>query len=930
MAPASNPTLSAVQDRAFARLRQACPEAFADPVQAEKFSRLALASDFAVDTLCRQPGLCLTLDDAAQPPPLLPADDEAQWPGLLRRWRAGESARLIWRDLSGADTVDDTLAGSSRIAEQALAAALSALSLQFQARHGAVRDAQGAAQSLVVFGLGKLGGGELNFSSDIDLVYAFADHGVSDGARPLDAEAYFTRIGQRLAQLLGEVTAEGFSHRVDLRLRPFGSSGRIALSFAAMEQYYQREGRDWERYAWIKARPVAGDIAAGEHLLDTLRPFIYRRYLDYSALDGLREMKALIDAEVQKRELAEHIKLGPGGIREVEFLVQALQLIRGGREAALRQRSLLPALAALADAGYLPLATTQALAQAYRFLRRLENRVQMFADQQVHALPEDEAARLRIALALGYADTAALLVELDAHRAVVSEAFEGLLQSRRRKVAANALAQYWRALPEGGDVQVLIDAGFVQAAEHHQRLRDFAQSPAVRSLSERARQRLDHVLPALIEASAQSSAPDAALPRGLSLMQAITRRTSYLALLEEQPVALARLVDVVARSALLAERLAEHPLLLDELLDARLAAADIGAADVQARLQRDAAAIATGDTESALSALNEIRQSLAFRFALATLAQRLSAMACSRHLATLAQSLLQQVVALAEREMRQAHGEIAGAGFAVVAYGSVGGRELGFGSDLDLVFLHDARGDEMSDGMRPLEASRYFARLAQKLVSLLGTVTAAGRLYEVDVRLRPDGAKGLLVSTLESFSDYQQQRAWTWEQQALVRARAVAGDARVQAGFERIRREVLQRVRDGDVLRAEVIAMRARMRGELDRSDALRFDLKQGEGGLVDLEFLLQAQVLALAASHPELADVAGTPELIAAIAAAGGLEAKEVGPLRGAHALLLTRSLDCTLDQRPRLCPRDAELDAARAAVSAACTAHGLVFSAP
>jgi [glutamine synthetase] adenylyltransferase / [glutamine synthetase]-adenylyl-L-tyrosine phosphorylase len=921
--------LSALVERALARLRQVCPGATDDPVREAHLRRLAMASDFAIDTLCRQPALLVDLDGPARAPPVLPPENDADWPSLLRRWRAAESTRLVWRDVVGSDSVDDTLAGSTRIAEQALQAGLDALSAQFAARHGVVRNAHGEAQALVVFGLGKLGGGELNFSSDIDLIYAFPDHGDSDGARPLDAETYFTRLGQRLAQLLGEVTADGFSHRVDLRLRPFGASGRIALSFSAMEQYYQREGRDWERYAWIKARPVAGDLAAGERLLETLRPFVYRRYLDYSALDGLREMKALIDAEVGRRELADHLKLGPGGIREVEFLVQALQLIRGGREPGLRQKSLLAALLRLAETGHLDPQLAANLADAYRYLRRLENRVQMLADQQVHALPDDRLSGERIARGLGVADVAAMRIELDRHRAIVSAAFDDLLQARRGAPEVNALTRYWRALPDGGAAQSLAEAGFAAADEMHARLRDFAQSPAVRGLSERARQRLDRVLPALLEASARSSAPDAALPRGLALLQAIARRTSYLALLDEQPVALARLVDVTSRSALIAERLAGHPLLLDELLDARMASAPPSASDVRARIAADLHAVDAGDTETALSVLNEIRQSASFRIALAALAQQQSARDSAAQLAVLAENLLLAALALAEADMQAAHGAIAGAGFAVIAYGSVGGGELGFGSDLDLVFLHDANGDEVSDGARPLEASRYFVRLAQKLVGLLGTVTAAGRLYDVDVRLRPDGAKGLLVSSLASFSEYQNARAWTWEQQALVRARAVAGDTRVQDGFERIRRDVLATARDAGALRGEVIAMRARMRAELDRSDAARVDLKQGGGGLVDLEFLLQERVLALAATQPDLAGPRDTPSLLSALNAAGQLSDDEAARLHAAHEILLLRSLDCTLDLRPRLCPHDALLDAARADVSAACARQGLPFSA-
>ena len=876
----------------------------------------------------RQPELLDSLDAAPCDAPSLPADAEADWPVRLRRWRAACSTRLVWRDVHGLDDVDATLAGASRIAEQALQAGTAALSASLATRHGVVRAADGTAQSLVVFGLGKLGGRELNFSSDVDLVYAYPEPGTSDGARPLDAEAWFTRLGQRLAQLLGEVTADGFSHRVDLRLRPFGASGRLALAFGAMEQYFQREGRDWERYAWIKARPVAGDTAAGARLLDALRPFVYRRYLDYGALDGLREMKAMIAAEVQRRELADDLKLGPGGIREIEFFVQALQLIRAGREPALRGTALLPALSALAAAGHVAPATAERLAAAYRFLRRVENRVQMLADQQVHALPDDPLARARVARGLGHPDAAALDAELDAHRAVVAAEFGGLLEARRRRPApASALLQYWRALPDGGDAAVLADAGFADAEAQDAALRDFARSPAVRALSGRGRQRLDAVLPELLAAAARSDAPDASLPRGLALLQAIARRTSYLALLEEQPAALARLVDVTARSALLSERLAAHPLLLDELLDSRAAGAVPDEAAIVAMVADAAAASPDGDTEATLVALTELRQAIGFRIALALLGQRLPPVDAAARLATLAEAITGVALGLARSDVAAAHGVVPGAGLAVIGYGSLGGRELGFGSDLDLVFLHDAAADAVSDGARPLDAGRGFARVAQKLVGLMGLVSAAGKLYEVDVRLRPDGAKGMLVSSLDSFDDYQRDRAWTWERQALVRARPVAGDAGVAAKFEAVRARTLARGGDAAAIREDVIAMRRRMRGELDRSRPSRFDLKQGEGGLVDLEFLLQAQVLQHAATTPALLAPRDTPALLRAIAAAGTLPAGTVDTLAAAHARLLSLGLDCTLDNRPRLVPHDAALDAARDAIRRACEDAGLSF---
>src|SRR5690606_21902530 len=587
---------------------------------------------------------------------------------------------------------------------------------------------------------------------DVDLVYAYPRDGESDGARPLAAQDYFARLGQQLAKLLDEVTADGFCHRGDLRLRPFGNAGRVALSFAAMEQYFQREGRGWERYAWQKARPVAGDIAAGEQLLQALRPFVYRRYLDYGALDGLRAMKAMIAAEVARKDMADDVKRGPGGIREIEFLVQALQLIRGGREPGLRGRGLLPSLAALVEAGHVEDAAGDALAEAYGFLRRLENRLQMLGDAQTHALPQEPLARARLAAGLGLRDWEQLRSELDARRARVGEEFAALLAPRRKPAGDSELAGYWRGLPDAATADALAGAGFADAEGLHASLRDFARAPGVRDLSDATRARLDRVLPALLQAAAGTSQPDAVLRRLLPLLHTLLRRASYLALLDEQPAALRRLVDALARSALLGERIARHPLLLDELLDVRVGGELPDAAAM--RGECDARMLGV-DTEAGLEALNEIRQALSFRIALALLDGRIDAQDCARRLAWLADAVVACVLRLAEADLRAAHGEIAGAQFAVLGYGSLGGEELGFGSDLDLVFLYDAPADAASDGQRPLEASRWFARLGQKIVSLLGIGTGAGRLFEVDVRLRPDGAKGLLVSTLASFRDYQ-------------------------------------------------------------------------------------------------------------------------------------------------------------------------------
>ena len=911
---------------AAARLRE--------PSDRTRIARLLLASDYAFEYLRRHPeDLPFVLDgDAPAPPPAGAASTGPPFEDALRRYRHARCLAIAERDLSGADPLETTLAATTALAEDCLERALVHAEAGLVQRHGVLRDRSGGPLRLVVFGLGKLGGAELNFSSDVDLVFGFASAGGSDGARALDADAWCARAGQRLIQLLSEQTQEGFVYRVDMRLRPFGSAGRLALSFDAMEQYFQREGRDWERYAWIKARPVAGDRGAGLDFLETLRPFIYRRYLDYTAFEGLREMKALISAEVQRLDLAEHVKLGPGGIREVEFIAQLLQLIRGGREPELRTRGLLPTLAALAGRGYLATAAAARLAAAYRFLRRLENRLQLLREEQTHSVPADPMLRSRLALGLGFPGWEALEGELARHRAAVSAEFEQVFEAPRPAPAASRdFAEYWSGIERDDAASRLAEAG-LDPAVLHPGLLAFSRTPALATLSARARRRLDQVLPALLSAAAASAAPQPALERALRLLHAVLRRSSYLALLAEQPAALARVVDVMAASALLAERIIEHPLLLDDLLDRRSEEAPGDPDALQAELDRVMATVPGDDLEALLHALNEFRQSQVFRLGLAMLFDRLPAPQVAQQLAAVAGCIVARLLPCARAELVRSHGDVAGAdehgSLALVGYGSLGGAELGFGSDLDLVFLFDgALLQASSSGPRVLEAPRWHARLVQRLVNLLGTLTPAGRLYDVDLRLRPDGAKGLLVSSLESYAEYQHQRAWTWEHQALVRARAVGGSPQLRERFEGIRRAVLAQPRDGERLRNDVSAMRLRMRAERDRSDGARFDLKHGEGGLVDLEFLLQALVLAHAAVHPSLCDATETPALVAGLAAAGVLDGNTAAALGQAHAELLARALHCMLDQRPRLVAADAALEQACAAVGAAVRAHGLHF---
>ncbi|MGH8111322.1 MAG: bifunctional [glutamate--ammonia ligase]-adenylyl-L-tyrosine phosphorylase/[glutamate--ammonia-ligase] adenylyltransferase, partial [Rhodanobacteraceae bacterium] len=771
-----------------------------------------------------------------------------------------------------------------------------------------------------VLALGKLGGGELNFSSDVDLVLAYPEAGTTDGARPLDNAEFFARVAREFVRVLAEVTADGIVARVDLRLRPFGDSGPATASFAAMEQYYQREGRDWERYAWIKARPVAGDLAAGKHLLETLRPFVYRRYFDYTALAGLRDMKALIDADVSRRDLADDLKLGAGGIREIEFMVQLQQLIRGGRDASLRARGLLPALDACATRGYLSQRRARALREAYLFLRQLENRVQMFADRQTHALPPDATARARIAHALAYPDARALAAALSRQRRTVTALFAEVLQPQAEghhpdaaRGAEGEGARLWRCAREGNlDGTLLKIAGFMPPEAGLDALRHVA---GVHGLSARGARRIEHLMPEVIDAAAATSAPVDALVRMCRLVQAVARRSAYLALLQEQPAARARVATLCADSAFLAERVIAQPLLLDDVLAPRVEYLAYGAANVRAELARQlAVAQAGGDAEAVLAAIAEWRDSYRMRCGLAFRDDAVDAVATARALADLADAVVGAVLDLAIGELAAQHGRLPGegSGIAVLGYGSLGGGELGFNSDLDLVFVYDAaRGEATSDGPRPLDGARWYARVAQRVVHWLSAPTRGGRLYEVDTRLRPDGGKSLLVASLPAFVAYQRERAWTWEQQALVRARAVAGDESLGVAFTHARGEILARLRDGTRVKAEVCRMRAEWRRQRDRSDPGMLDLKQGAGALLDIQFLLQGLVLLGAHAQPMLAAHSDTPRLLAACAAAGVLCAADAEAVATAHVELLTRALSATLAGEHRVMPRDLVLDA-------------------
>lgn len=889
-------------------------------IELNKIKRIAKVSDFALDVIAKQPDLLSQLEQ-----PLLalqlPATQESEWPSIIRRWRSAQSCKLIWRDIAKIDSVQQTLLGSTYIAEQALSVAFDAILKSMQAVHGVVRNEAGQQQYMVVLGLGKLGGGELNFSSDVDLVYAFTGHGMSDGERSIAAETYFTRLGQRLANLLDDVTAEGFSHRVDLRLRPFGASGRLLLSFNAMEQYFQTSGRDWERYAWLKARPVAGHIESGMQLLELLKPFVFRRYLDFTAIDGLREMKSKIEKEVQRRDVMDDLKLGRGGIREIEFFVQAMQIIYGGRTKSLQLKGLLASLKQLHIEQLISANVYEHLEQAYLFLRRVENRVQMLADAQIHRLPESEADRSRFASALDYASWTDFSVQLQMHRDAVEKLFTELLAAPEQRPCSQQT--------ESGELteNYLKALGFLNVTRHSERLSALLDGGSASALSDKSQLRLHRVAYQFARLCADAANPDQCLEHAVSFLQSIVKRGSYIALLDEQHSALSRVVQVFDQSLWLSQLLINHPLLLDELLDARVMGQSLNSNQLSAQLNSFLAQH-VDDTESTLLALNEFKISYTFKIAYHFLFQQLSAIIASRLLTQLAEQILIQCNILAEKELAFQHGKIEGSSFAIIGYGSLGAGTLAFNSDLDLVFLNLAEPNQMSTGARTLDSPRFFLRQAQKLISLLGLSTPSGSLYEIDIRLRPDGAKGLLVSSMDSFEQYQLQRAWIWELQALVRARAVAGDYELRKRFESLREKLVCMPRDISILKTEIIAMRHRMRTELNRSNQHVFDIKHGYGGLTDIEFFLQALILTHAHQFPALACKRESVAILSCLQDVGILTNTHADSLMKSYEYLLNIGLQCHLNNKRRVVESNMHLTAMTDAVNEVLALYGYHFA--
>ncbi len=822
-------------------------------------------------------------------------DLEAGLMAALRQFRNLEMVRIAMRDITGWANLEETLEDLSALAEVCIQESLAFLYQNACRLRGTPITKEGRPQQLVVLAMGKLGASELNFSSDIDLIFAYAEDGILPDKRGTSYAEFFTRLGQNLVKVLDAVTEDGFVFRVDTRLRPFGESGPLVMSIHAMETYYQGQAREWERYAMVKVRPVAGDLQSGRRLQTLLRPFVYRRYLDYRAFGELRDLKQKITQELRRKDRLENIKLGPGGIREIEFIGQAFQLIRGGRDKRLQERSILRVLSVLGESAYLPVAIVNKLAEAYRFLRTVENRLQQYADKQTHDLPQEPLQRFCLAFSLGFSDWNSFKRRLDTLRERVHAVFEQVVEAPHTddhdawlKLVGASQIDSERLL------QTLQAIGYRDPYHALSLLKAFQSSYSLQQLTAKGVAELNRLMPMLLRAVAKTEEAEVVLERILALLESIASRNVYFTLLVENPLALSQMVKLAAASSWITHYIARFPLLLDGLLDPRELYTPLHKAELARELAGQLEAVGDDDLEQMMSALRHFKQTNVLRVAAADIMGAIAIGVVSDYLTDIAEVVIDAVLTQAWRLLAR-WGYPPGASFdeikqfGIIAYGKLGGFELGYGSDLDLVFLYNGD-DAMTSGEKPMPCAKFHARLAQKIVNMLTTQMLSGKLYEVDLRLRPSGNSGLLVSGIDAYARYQMTSAWTWEQQALIKARFVAGDPAIAKRFAEVRVESLRRPRDPATLLNDVIGMREKMRATLMVKDPTVFDLKQGMGGMADIEFIVQFGTLAGARDHPELLAWTSTIGLLKTLKAIGFLCPDDFATLEQAYYLYRER----------------------------------------
>ena len=905
----------------------------ANPQRLLEFQKLIIGSDFAAKYLCMQPAFLQELlsDDrlathwgqaefsAALTHWFEDATTDEDWDSRLRRFRNRAMVRIIWRDFNRLADTRVTVAELSDMASVCIQACLDYHYGALSQRFGLPRDERGEQQCLLVLGMGKLGAGELNLSSDIDLIFSYPGAGQTDGDKTLSNQEFFVRLGQRLIKSLDAHTADGFVFRVDMRLRPYGQSGALVSSFDALEDYYQTQGREWERYAMIKARVVAsnGPAAATTELMAILRSFTFRHYVDFSAIDALRNLKHMISREVKRRGIQDDVKLGAGGIREIEFIAQAFQLIRGGRDSELQDNRILKILPLLCKLGCLPEGLDRILTDAYLFLRNTEHAIQGYQDRQTQSLPVSDGARARLAYIMGYDSWAAFSQDLQAHRQRVQAEFQAVIDEPEQDTPEDQhqLADweaFWRGeFDEPEALALFAEYGHEDPARSHKLLQELKISPVLVSMHATGRERLDEFMPRLLVIVSTAEAPSETLARILKLVSSVARRSAYLLLLIENPQALTQLVELSTASPWIANQMAVHPVLLDELLDSRTLYSVPPKDELEDDLRRGMLRIDPDDLEGQMEALRYFRSAHALRVAACEIKNSLPLMRVSDYLTELAEVILSHVLHLAWEQMVARHGYPSGnithePDFVIVGYGKLGGIELGHGSDLDLVFIHDAEPNGVTDGERSLDNVTFYMRLGQKIIHILDTNTLSGKLYETDMRLRPSGNSGMLVASFKAFEKYQREAAWTWEHQALVRARVVAGSPHLAAEFERVRTAVLRQKRDLLKLKTEVREMRQKMRAHLGSSakdnGSNLFHLKQDAGGIVDIEFMVQYAVLAWAHADPALVQYTDNIRILGCLEHSGVLDTQEVSQLIEAYKAFRSAGHRLALQQQSSL----------------------------
>lgn len=796
-------------------------------------------------------------------------NDEKSLKKSLRQLRQRVMARIILRDLNGLADFAEVVKTISDFADFAINVTVNQLHAWQVAVYGQPVAADGSLQTLLVVGMGKLGGAELNVSSDIDLIFAYAQEGETDGDNSISNQDFFVKLGKQFIAVLDEVTEDGFVFRVDMRLRPFGSEGVLVSNLDALESYYQNNGREWERYAWIKGREITG----GDTVTTLLKPFVYRKYLDYGALASMRDLKVQIQREVNVRSAKttggkDNIKLGRGGIREIEFIAQVFQLIRGGQDTSLQIRPTLQVLDLLKEKQLLPPEVVSALREAYVFLRNLEHRLMYVEDAQTQDLPKQEDGQQRIAHAMGFASWQAFMEVLNQHRDVVQVQFDqtfSIVDAEKSGDVDDAIAtaqMIWEGqLTDDESVAQLAQLGFAKAPDVLKQVQHLHQGHKYKQLPELSRQRFNRLLPILIATASRDANPDIALMRTIDLIDAVCRRASYLALMAEFPSALALVVRLCGASAWCAQYLIQHPIVLDELLDEATLYAEPDFSALQLELTQMMKSLG-GDTEQQMDAMRRFQHAAVFRFAAQDIAGQLPLETLSDYLSALAEMIVDVTIPTIWQSFKYKHIEVPK--FAVIGYGKLGGKELGYASDLDVIFLYDDAAPDVSG---------IYARFSQRINNWFNSLTAAGILYEIDLQLRPDGNSGLLVSSTQAFKDYQQKRAWVWEHQALTRARFVAGDKQIGEDFAKIRQQIMQQARDAKKLSVDVVEMREKMR-QAQKLNADLFDLKQSAGGIIDVEFIVQYLVLAHAAQHEVLTQNLGNIALLNQLATLGIIDA--------------------------------------------------------